>query len=264
MGMPWVKLYVDLLDDTKLGFISEGAQLLFVKLILLAGDCDAEGYLVNGASPLTLSEIAWRLRVPIDTLRDRMAELEQAELVGHDEGEGIFWVVNFQKRQGRSQSEKRALWRERKRRQKEPTENTAESRGNHAGITPLEGEREGEREGEAEQNKSPSAPSCIKVDFSVFGMSDNQVSELKRIRKKNKGGSISQRVANAMSKEFHQAAEFGYSFDDLLTEWESRGWKSFKAEWVKSKTVSTGYQSTNEKNAARMAEVRNLEIARNF
>lgn len=72
------------------------------------------------------------------------------------------------------------------------------------------------------------------VDFSVFGMSDYQISELKRIRKANKGGTISQRVADSLAKEFHQAAyETGLSFDELLTEWELRGWKSFKAEWVK-------------------------------
>ena len=86
-------------------------------------------------------------------------------------------------------------------------------------------------------NQEPRTSKIIKstgVDFSVFGMSDYQISELKRIRKANKGGTISQRVADSLAKEFHQAAyETGLSFDELLTEWEVRGWKSFKAEWVK-------------------------------
>jgi hypothetical protein len=56
---------------------------------------------------------------------------------------------------------------------------------------------------------------------------------MKRIRRLNKGGAISQRVVNSLAKEFAQAQTMGYSFDELLTEWEVRGWKSFKAEWVK-------------------------------
>jgi uncharacterized protein YdaU (DUF1376 family) len=79
---------------------------------------------------------------------------------------------------------------------------------------------------------SPKAP----VDFSILGMSEFQISELKRIRKANKGGVISQRVANALGKEFKQATALGHSVDDLLTEWETRGWKSFKSEWMSGNT----------------------------
>ena len=82
-------------------------------------------------------------------------------------------------------------------------------------------------------NNKPSA-----VDYSVFGMSDNQVMEVIRIRKQNKGGKITQRVANTLSKEFHDGCANGYTFDQLLDEWETRGWKSFKAEWMQSKSAN--------------------------
>ena len=72
------------------------------------------------------------------------------------------------------------------------------------------------------------------IDYSVFlNFSDGQLSELKRIRKKNKGGSITQRVANALAKEFNQAELKGFTIDQSLTEWEVRGWKSFKSDWMK-------------------------------
>ena len=81
--------------------------------------------------------------------------------------------------------------------------------------------------------KKSSSP---QVDFSVFGqITPEQVSELKRIRKANKGGAITQRVANQLAKEFQLARQHGFSLDDCLTEWETRGWKSFKAEWVAPK-----------------------------
>ena len=72
------------------------------------------------------------------------------------------------------------------------------------------------------------------IDYSCFlNFSSDQISELKRIRKKNKGGSLTQRVANALAKEFNQAELKGFTIEQSLTEWEVRGWKSFKAEWMK-------------------------------
>lgn len=71
------------------------------------------------------------------------------------------------------------------------------------------------------------------LDFSVLGFLDNQVEDLKRIRKANKGTKLTQRIVNALAKEFNSALSKGYSIDELLTEWEVRGWKSFKNDWIK-------------------------------
>lgn len=160
MGMPWVKLYTEMLDDPKVGFLSEGAQLLFVKLILLAGECDAEGYVANGDDPLSPEQIAWRLRIPLDQIEQRLSELTGARLI--EDCDGILLVANFQERQGRSQSEKRKQWRDRKQKQRgneRDSENvTRDTDENPAGVTPLEGEGEGEREREGEERKTPAAP----------------------------------------------------------------------------------------------------------
>jgi hypothetical protein len=181
MGMPWVKLYTELLDDAKIGFLSEGAQLLFVKLMLLAGECDAEGYLVNGNDPLTVEQIAWRLRLSPAIIAERLAELAGTEQVIVDDG--IYLVVNFQKRQGRSQSEKREQWRRRKQRQRDKENVTGESRGTQAGVTPLEGE-ESRSEGEGEVTPPPEPakllapykqnPGALKVYYQLTekGLSD--------------------------------------------------------------------------------------------
>lgn len=76
-------------------------------------------------------------------------------------------------------------------------------------------------------------PAKLSLDFSVLGFLDNQIDDLKRIRKANKGTKLTQRIVNALAKEFHNATSKGYSIDELLTEWEVRGWKSFKNEWIK-------------------------------
>ncbi len=161
-SMPWIKLYTDILDDPKLGRLSIGAKWYFVALCTLAGECDAEGYLVNGDEALTINDIAWRLRENQDSLTAGMEELNKAGLLCMDDDDAWF-VTNFAKRQGRPQHEKRALWRERKRKQadaqeeidaadQEPEETTdempekftRESRGNPDGITPSEKEEEKE------------------------------------------------------------------------------------------------------------------------
>lgn len=72
------------------------------------------------------------------------------------------------------------------------------------------------------------------VDYTCTRMSESEYTEICRIRKKNKGGSITQRVINGLSIEFDKARKVGMTNDQILTEWETRGWKSFKAEWIKS------------------------------
>ena len=83
--------------------------------------------------------------------------------------------------------------------------------------------------------KGDSSSSKSSVDFSCFNGTDDQVNEIKRIRKANKGGVITQRVANTLAKEFELAKQHGFNLEDCLNEWESRGWKAFKAEWIKPK-----------------------------
>jgi uncharacterized protein YdaU (DUF1376 family) len=72
------------------------------------------------------------------------------------------------------------------------------------------------------------------VDFTPLCFSDEQIKELKRIRKQNKGKDITQRVVGGLAKEFEKAAKLGMGPEDILTEWETRGWQSFKADWCKS------------------------------
>lgn len=116
-SMPWVKIWTEILDDHKLGRLDAATKWQFVALCLLAGECDAEGYLANGDEPLTVDDIAWRLRESPDDIEEALAALQDAGLVTEDEG--CWLVVNFSKRQGRAQSEKRRQWRERKRRQRD-------------------------------------------------------------------------------------------------------------------------------------------------
>ncbi|MGL5490857.1 MAG: YdaU family protein [Shewanella sp.] len=97
-------------------------------------------------------------------------------------------------------------------------------------------------------------PADAGIDFSPLCMTGDQIDEVKRIRRKNKGGTLTQRVINGLAKEFELAANIGWGPEDILSEWELRGWKSFKAEWVKPKGGSfDGMSAISLKNAQNLA-----------
>jgi hypothetical protein len=93
-------------------------------------------------------------------------------------------------------------------------------------------------------------PPAEVIDFSPLCMTDEQIAEVKRIRKKNKGGAITQRVINGLAKEFEAAAAIGWGPEEILSEWELRSWKSFKAEWVKPRgRAFDGLSAVSQQNA---------------
>jgi len=70
------------------------------------------------------------------------------------------------------------------------------------------------------------------IDFSVMNLSDSEIEDVKKIRKANKGGALSQRAVNGLAKEFDKARAMGFTVVEILTKWDLRGWKSFEAEWM--------------------------------
>jgi hypothetical protein len=73
----------------------------------------------------------------------------------------------------------------------------------------------------------------VKMDYSVLQMTREQCADVIRIRKKNKGTALTQRIINSLADEFKKGWGLGLNVDDMITEWEVRGWKSFKADWMK-------------------------------
>jgi hypothetical protein len=98
----------------------------------------------------------------------------------------------------------------------------------------------------------------VKLDYSVLQMTDLQCKDVARIRRKNKGTALTQLIINQLAKQFFLAAEKGFSFQDSLIEWEVRGWKSFKAEWMKTDTSGNGqFSHTTMQN---IETFRNVEL----
>lgn len=86
-----------------------------------------------------------------------------------------------------------------------------------------------------DKNTSPSACSEVDQIFQSGEITKEKISEIRSIRKSNRGAAITARVAKALLKEFIAGGQLGWSLDAMLDEWASRGWKSFKAEWLPQK-----------------------------
>lgn len=139
----WAKLWIDTLDDHKVGMLDDHLWRRFFEFVLLAKELDQDGYLPS------IGAMAWRLR---STPEDIQADLEALAAVDGGEGgpglvqlaDGCWHVTNFAKRQDRpmTEAERKARQRERDRKP---------SRRGHKVVTPRDTEEEGEKEKEAEE-----------------------------------------------------------------------------------------------------------------
>lgn len=92
----WIKLYHEMLDDPKVAKLEDSAYRRFVECLLLAGEMDEGGFLPP------LSDMAWRLRLPDDTMQSNMTRLALAGLVElreYSPTEERWFVSKFDKRQ---------------------------------------------------------------------------------------------------------------------------------------------------------------------
>lgn len=95
----WIKLYHELLDDPKIGRLTDSQFRLTINLFLLAGDCDQDGYLPS------IDDIRWRLRDP-DHFDDDLQALKALGIL--EDEDGVLLVSKFADRQGAMTAEDRS------------------------------------------------------------------------------------------------------------------------------------------------------------
>lgn len=136
-GMPWVKIYTEMLDDPKLAKLDDGIKYRFIQLILVAAECDAGGAFVVGDDVMTIDDIAWRLRIDKTQLSNDINNLIKAGILQNDGT--ILEIPKFAERQGPTQKEKRATWKERQQKRRERV--TRDSRADELTCHALEKSR---------------------------------------------------------------------------------------------------------------------------
>ncbi|NLS78954.1 MAG: hypothetical protein GXY76_17015 [Chloroflexi bacterium] len=102
----WIKLYHEILDDPKMGRLSDRLFRRCIEMFLLAGKHDEDGSLPK------LDEMAWMLRLGVEELRADVDALAEQGIITKDE-DGYF-VTHFAERQAAATgSERIRRYRER-------------------------------------------------------------------------------------------------------------------------------------------------------
>ena len=171
-SMPWVKIYTEMIDDPKIGRLNDATKWRFVSLVLLAGECDQDGALISGNESMSVTDIAWRLRVTREQCETEIKPLVDCGILAEDDG--LYFIPKFSDRQGRPQSEKRAMWRERQsrlREQKETPESvTRDSPVTHASRVDKSREEKRRVEKSREENAADAAlPRAVQTYIDAGG-----------------------------------------------------------------------------------------------
>ena len=90
----WIKLWLSVLDDPKMGALPDSLWRLAIELFLVAGEYGDDGIIPNGKA------LAWRLRRQHKSLTALLRKLEALEIVVREDDD-ILKVRAFAKRQSR-------------------------------------------------------------------------------------------------------------------------------------------------------------------
>lgn len=142
----WIKLYMEILDDPKMGTLPDRVWRRIVELFLIAGRIQKDGHLPD------TRQLAWILRMNPDDLEGDMMQIASTGIAIR-EVNGWF-IPNFEKRQGPAPAaERKAQQRNRQHREQYYGNVTGQSRN----VTQNRAETETETESETEQKQKRGA-----------------------------------------------------------------------------------------------------------
>jgi len=101
----WIKLYVEMLDDAKVGLLPDAIKWRWVSALLLAGELNEGGFLPD------VNDAAWRLHTNVETLQGDMRTLAGrglVELREYTDGSERWFIPAFEKRQAAATSTERS------------------------------------------------------------------------------------------------------------------------------------------------------------
>lgn len=104
MKRHWIKLWLDIIDDPKMGRLPDHIWRRAVEVFLMAGEYGDEGFLPSE------NDMAWRLRTDETNIRKDLQCLEEAGLLV--KGKDDWKVKNFKKRQWSESLERVKKFRE--------------------------------------------------------------------------------------------------------------------------------------------------------
>lgn len=104
LEVKWIKIAINMFEDEKIDFIesfpeSDTLLVVWIKLLILAGKCNAGGYIfVTESIPYTEEMLAYRLRKKLNIVKLALSIFEKLGMIGIDE-KGYINLVNWEKHQ---------------------------------------------------------------------------------------------------------------------------------------------------------------------
>lgn len=155
----WIKLYIEMNHDPKIGLLTDDLKWRFTSILLLAGEMGSDGFLPE------IGEMAWTLRTSPDTLAGQMRTLAGrglVELRPHPEGDERWFITKFAERQAPStNAERQKQWRNRN----APVTPVTKRNAKVTPETEAEAETETEAEGERSGAIAPAPPAPVDPPF---------------------------------------------------------------------------------------------------
>lgn len=100
MPLPWIKMWLEALDDPKVNRLSLAERGAWWGLLQLAGKCEADGKIVTGGAGLDIDEIADALHIKEDdrhVLESMIAKMKERGSLKWNQN--TLTVVHFEERQ---------------------------------------------------------------------------------------------------------------------------------------------------------------------
>jgi len=97
MGMPWFRLYSEMIDDPKIGTLSDSEFRLWVEILCLA--CQSGD---SGNTHLTVTETEWKLRKAVSVTVKELLHRGIVTFLKRSDGKETLCVPKWNKRQFQS------------------------------------------------------------------------------------------------------------------------------------------------------------------
>ena len=217
----WIKVYVEMLDDPKVGLLPDAVKWRWVSALLLAGELNEDGFLPD------INDAAWRLHTNVETLQGEMRTLAGrglVELREYPDGGERWFIPAFTKRQEAATSTERSRNLRHRRRQNGDETHSQRNVAFSSHNTEAEAEAEAEADTDTKEKNTSRAKALLPPD----GVSPSVWQDFLKHRKAKKAPVTETSLAGIK----READKAGWSLEDALRECCTRGWQSFKADWV--------------------------------
>lgn len=101
----WIKITTNMFEDEKIDFIeslpeADAILVIWIKLLTLAGKCNANGFIfLTESIPYTYEMLAHRFRRPLNTVRLALKTLSELQMIYFENGSNNLKITNWEKHQ---------------------------------------------------------------------------------------------------------------------------------------------------------------------